>query len=214
LSSVQRSRTLLLAAIAGIALYAALDVLAQSLPPHYSPLSQAESDLAVGPYGYVMALNFVNRGALSLLFLLGFSRAVKPLSEYKRGYFLVGVWAIGSAVLAAFPTDVGGSPTVHGAIHLLVAIIAFLGGVFGELALSRSLSVDHDLAEIGKYASPIAILGFISLAALFLGPGVVPGVFSHVSGLVERIFIGLVLVWMLVVSWMLLVKPSAETKAV
>jgi hypothetical protein len=215
MSTLQRSRSPLLAAIVGIVLYAALDVVAQSLPPHYSPLSQPESDLAVGPYGYVMALNFVNRGVLSLLFLLGFSRAVKSSPEYKRGYFLVGVWAIGSIVLAAFPTDVSGPPTMHGAIHLVVAIIAFLGGAFGELALSRSISLDHDLAGIGKYASLIAILGFISLAALFLGPGIAPGAFSHVSGLVERMFIGLVLVWMLVVSSMLLTtEPTTETKAV
>ena len=202
-----------MAAIAGTILYAALDTLAQSLPPHYSPLSQAESDLAVGPYGYLMAVNFINRGALSLLFLLGFSRAVKPLPEYKRGYFLVGVWAVGSMILAAFPTDVGGSPTLHGAIHLVVAIIAFLGGVFGELALSRSMSSDHVLAGVGKYASWIAILAFVSLAALFLGPGIAPRAFPSISGLVERVFIGLVLAWMLIVSFMLITRPGTDVAA-
>jgi len=214
LSSAQRTRSLLLASIAGIVLYVALDALAQSLPPHYSPLSQAESDLAVGPYGYIMAVNFVNRGVLSLLFLLGFSRTVKPLPEYKRGYFLIGVWAVGSIVLAAFPTDVGGTPTIHGAIHLVVALIAFLGGVFGELALSRSLGNDQLLIRAGRYASVIAVLAFVSLAALFLGPGIAPRVFSQVSGLVERVFIGLVLVWMLAVSSMLLTtRAGAETRA-
>lgn len=213
MSSIQRARTLLLAAVVGIVLYAALDALVQSLPPHYSALSQAESDLAVGPYGYVMAVNFVNRGILSLLFLLGFSRAVKPLPEYRRGYFLVGVWAVGSMILAAFPTDVGGASTIHGAIHLLVAIIAFLGGVFGELALSRSLGDDQLLEHIGKYASVIAILAFVSLAALFLGPGLAPRAFQSISGLVERAFIGLVLAWMLAVSSMLLMmKTGTETR--
>ena len=52
--------------IAGIVPYLALDVLAQLLPPHYSPVRQVESDLAVGPYGYVMTINFALRGALSL----------------------------------------------------------------------------------------------------------------------------------------------------
>lgn len=215
MSSTTRARSLLLAAIAGIVLYAALDALVQSLPPHYSPLSQAESDLAVGPYGYIMAINFINRGILSLLFLLGLSRAVKPLPEYRRGYFLIGVWAVGSMILAAFPTDVSGPATVHGTIHLVVAVIAFLGGVFGELALSRSFGNDQSLARVGEYASVIALLAFISLAALFLGPGIAPRAFSHVSGLVERVFIGLVLVWMLAVSSMLLTtRTGAETKAV
>jgi uncharacterized protein DUF998 len=211
LSSEQRSRILLLAAVVGVILYAALDALAQSLPPHYSPLSQAESDLAVGPYGYIMAVNFINRGVLSFLFLLGFARAVKPLAEYKRGYFLIGVWAFGSMILAAFPTDVSGSPTIHGAIHLAVALIAFLGGVFGELALSKSMSGDHALAGVGRYASWIAILAFISLAALFLGPSLASRVYPSISGLVERVFIGLVLVWMLAVSSMMM-RPSTEAR--
>ena len=195
---------MLLVAICGVVLYAALDALVQSLPPHYSPLSQAESDLAVGPYGYIMAVNFVNRGVLSLIFLLGFSRAVKPSRGYGAGYYLVGLWAVGSIVLAAFPTDVGGTPTLHGVVHLSVAILAFVGGVFGELALSRALRNNSATAGIGNYAAAIAVLAFFSLAALFLGPSVAPGAFGQVSGLVERLFIGLVLAWMLVVSGMLL----------
>lgn len=52
-----------------IILYAVLDVIAQSLPPHYSPISQAESDLAVGRFGFIMTLNFLNRGVLSYIYL-------------------------------------------------------------------------------------------------------------------------------------------------
>jgi len=37
-------------ALVGVVLYLVLDAIAQVLPPHYNPLSQAESDLAVGPY--------------------------------------------------------------------------------------------------------------------------------------------------------------------
>ena len=38
--------------IVGIVVYALLNVIAQLLPPHYSPITQAISDLAVGPYGW------------------------------------------------------------------------------------------------------------------------------------------------------------------
>jgi len=212
LASIQRPRTSLLAAIAGIFLYVALDALTQSLPPHYSALSQAESDLAVGPFGYIMAVNFINRGILSLLFLLGFSKAVKPSPGYRSGCYLVGLWALGSMILAAFPTDVSGAPTLHGSIHLVVAILAFLGGVFGELVLSRGLRNDPSKARVGNYAALVAMLAFFSLAALFLGPGVAPRAFQSISGLVERVFIGLVLAWMLVVSAALLSTGLAEGK--
>lgn len=200
MSSTSRLRATLVAAIVGIALYAALDALAQSLPPHYSAISQAESDLAVGPFGYIMTINFINRGVLSIIFLVGFSRAVKPSKGFRVGYFLVGLWAVGSMVLAVFPTDVSGSPTVHGTIHLIVAILAFLGGAFGELELSRSLQKEQPTDGLGSVAVTVAVLALASLAALFLGPAVAPRALQNVGGLIERIFIGLVLSWMLVVS--------------
>ena len=193
--------------------YVALDALVQSLPPHYSALSQAESDLAVGPFGYIMAVNFVNRGLLSLLFLLGFSRALKLSPGYRFGYSLVGLWAVGSMVLAAFPADVGGTPTIHGAIHLIVAIFAFLGAVLGELALSRSLRNNPSTKGVGNYAVVIAVVALASLAALFLGPSAAPAVFRSISGLVERVFIGLVLAWMFVVSASLLSLRAEEIRA-
>ena len=62
--------------IAGIMLSVLLEVSVQLLPPHYNPLSQPESDLAVGPYGFLMALNFVVRGIVYLTFLVAFINAV------------------------------------------------------------------------------------------------------------------------------------------
>ena len=54
-----------------IVLYIVLDAIAQALPPHYSPISQAESLLAVGPYGYIMTINFLNRGGY-LIYSFGY----------------------------------------------------------------------------------------------------------------------------------------------
>jgi hypothetical protein len=50
-------------ALAGVLLYFLLGAVTQSLSPHYySPIAQAEGDLVVMPFGYIMTLNFVNRG--------------------------------------------------------------------------------------------------------------------------------------------------------
>lgn len=62
----QQGATLALVAIIGIVVYVVIDVIAQLLPPHYNAIIQAESDLAVGPYGFLMTINFVIRGLLSL----------------------------------------------------------------------------------------------------------------------------------------------------
>jgi len=115
--------------------------------------------------------------------------------------------------LGPFPTDVGGTPTIHGAIHLIVATFAFLGGVLGELALSRSLRNNPLMKGVGNYAVVIAVVALASLAALFLGPSAAPAVFQSISGLVERVFIGLVLAWMFVVSASLLSLRAEEIRA-
>jgi hypothetical membrane protein len=196
------ARTSLLLAIVGIVLYIVLDIIAQLLPPHYSPISQGESDLAVGPYGYVMTVNFVIRGLLTFAFLVGLSGATR-LGKYARvGLALLAVWGAGAFVLAAFPTDVGTVVTVHGTIHNLTALVAFTGGAFGTLALSLHFRAEERLRRLDAAARLIAVLGvvmyFATASALFIRR------LSHIFGLVERLFIGLVLLWMLVVAIQLL----------
>ncbi len=80
--------------IVGIVLVVLLEVHVQLLPPHYSPLSQSESDLAVGPYGFLMALGFAVGGMLLLLFIAGFVRAVPKEAQSRGGLILLGVAAI------------------------------------------------------------------------------------------------------------------------
>jgi hypothetical protein len=199
-----RARLCFAATIAGIALYVVLDAVAQSLPPHYSPISQAESDLAVGPYGYIMAVNFVNRGVFSLLFLYGLMKSLPSRPALRTGFGLFGMWAVGALILAVSPTDVGGPATVHGVVHLVVATLAFLCGAFGTFFLSRAIGRDSALKGLARYAMPVAILAVVFFFVLYGGQVVLPHAAARVGGLVERIFIGLVLVWMLAVSgWML-----------
>lgn len=201
--ATDRARFFFAATIAGIALYVVLDAIAQSLPPHYSPISQAESDLAVGPYGYVMAVNFVDRGAFSLLFLYGLAKSLPSRKELRTGLSLFGVWAVGALILAVSPTDVSGPATVHGVVHLAVATLAFLGAAIGTLSLSRAFDRDAALKGVGRYARPVAILAVVFFFVLYGGPAVFPHAAAKVGGLVERIFIGLVLAWMLAVSAMM-----------
>jgi hypothetical membrane protein len=86
--------------IAGIFLYAMLDIVAQLLPPHYSPIHQAESDLAVGPYGIIMRLNFLVRAALSLLVVSALAPALRQ-ARPRWGLVLFSIWGghVGTAGL-------------------------------------------------------------------------------------------------------------------
>jgi len=195
-----RARFFFAATIAGIALYVVLDAIAQSLPPHYSPVRQAESDLAVGPYGYVMAVNFVNRGVFSSLFLYGLVKSLPPRAGLRTGFGLFGMWAVGALILAVSPTDVSGPVTAHGFVHLVAATLAFLGAAIGAVSLSRGFQREPALRVVGRYAMPVAALALVFFFVLYGAPLVFPHAAAKVGGLVERVFIGLVLAWMLSVS--------------
>lgn len=193
------------AAILGIVLYVVLDVVAQVLPPHYSPISQAESDLAVGKYGFIMTINFLNRGILSLLFIYAFLKTLDLVgvarSQFRAGTYLLGAWAVGAILLAIFPTDVPATPVSwHGAIHLVVAIIAFIGGAFGVLLISRRLSRTREFQGLSRIALPLSVLAVVLWLVEFLPPFVAPHLNAHIGGLTERLFLGSVLLWIGAVS--------------
>jgi hypothetical membrane protein len=192
--------------IAGVVIYVVLDAIAQSLPPHYSPIRQAESDLAVGPYGYIMTVNFLNRGALSLVFLYALVKVMRPTGslgtrKFPKGTYVFGVWSVGALLLAIFPTDVPATPVSgHGAVHLVVAILAFIGGAFGAVLLSQQFGESHATRGVKPVALAIAYLSVV-LVLVDLGlPFVAPHVALRIGGLTERMFLGSVLLWVAVVS--------------
>jgi Protein of unknown function (DUF998) len=205
------ARNALTLAVVGIVLYAVLDVVAQLLPPHYNPISQAESDLAVGPYGYVMTANFVVRGLLTFAFLFGAVAATRLGKTARVGLALLAIWGAGAFILAAFPADVTAVVTVHGTIHNTTAVIAFTGGAFGTLFLSRHFNPEGRLRRVETLARILAILAivmyFVTLGALIFRR------LADIFGLVERLFIGLVLLWMLVVALQLLLSDRRRGTA-
>ena len=191
--------------ILGIVLYVVLDVVAQLLPPHYNPISQAESDLAVGKYGLIMTVNFLNRGVLSLLFIYAFLRTIGLAGvsrfRFRAGTYLLGTWAIGAILLAIFPTDVPATPVSwHGAIHLVVAVIAFIGGAFGTLAISWRLKQNREFERLSRIALPISFAVIILWIVEFVLPFASRHLNSQIGGLTERLFLGSVLFWIATVS--------------
>jgi hypothetical membrane protein len=205
--------------VVGVAVYVGLEAVAQSLPPHYSPIRDAESNLAVGPYGYIMTANFVLRGALSLLFLHALAKTFRASSglgegdsarKYPKGTCLFGIWSVGAIVLAAFPTDGPAAPVSwHGAIHVLVAALAFIGGALGALMLSMQFGENRELSAVRTAAVSIAVIAVSLMMVVFGLPFVAPHLASRIGGMTERLFLGSVLLWMAVVSGHLATRRPA-----
>jgi hypothetical membrane protein len=184
---------------------------AQLLPPHYSAIRQAESDLGVGPYGWVMDINFVVRGILSLAFAYGLYLTWPKTSKAPRiSLALIGVWGIGAFILAINPADVSGPTTIHGTIHVITAGVVFLSLAVGVLGISYGMPTDGPWTSIRPYAKAIAVVTAIALVVFFVGTRV-PWIEYHLYGLLERCLIGFGLLWMLLVAIHLLRWESRGT---
>lgn len=186
-------------AIVGICLYVVLDVVAQLLPPHYSPIHQAESDLAVGPYGYLMRINFVVRGALSLAVVSALATTF-PRARARWGLILFGIWGVTSGLLAVFNTDILDDRKVapilhltrHGELHLALAFIGFVAAPVGAILIAQAFSKVPALQNARNTSMTLAVLSLIALLAMAVFPHI-----DHAGGLGERIYLLAVLLWTL-----------------
>ena len=116
-------------AMIGVVVYAAVDVILQFLPPHYSPIRDAESDLAVGPFGWIMAINFFGRGLTCAALIVAIARSGQASRAKTVGLALFAVAGFCSALIAFFATDIargGAATTVHGTIHVAGASTGFV----------------------------------------------------------------------------------------
>jgi hypothetical membrane protein len=218
-SKLSRVRQLFIIVDVLIILYVVLDAIAQVLPPHYSPISQAESLLAVGPYGYIMTVNFLIRGLFSLLFVYALIQILTVLGEnwrsYKWGLYALGVWGIGALLLAGFPAT---GRTIG--IHTIIAIIVFIAAPLGELSISLKLGRVKALASVRKVAMVVAVLGVLFMVFYWGGLPFLHHLKSSYGGFFERLLIGSVILWMAIMATYILlhvnslkpkIAPPAET---
>jgi hypothetical membrane protein len=183
-------------AIAGIAVYVAIDILLAFLRPGYSLLYNAESDYGRGPWFWVMDINFLLRCALSLAIAAALYRVARPDGRLRVGLALLVTWAICSGLLAFFADDPAGTPrTASGVVHVILALIAFTCVTAGTILMSASLMSAPTWRPAARVMLAISVAG--AGAYLLLGTAHkhhAPG------GLYERIFLGLELLWILVAA--------------
>lgn len=196
--------------------YVVVDVGLQLLPPHYSPIADAESNLAVGPFGWVMNLNFMSRAAMTFCVLLVVS-GIRPASAMRRiGSLLLGLAGLCSAALVFFPTDVNGSgefgiapTTAVGTVHVAFATTGFLLALAAMILLTlwmRGAPETLGVRRAGAIFLGVAVFGLISLAVSI---AFVP----TVLGLTERICLAGILGWAFVVCFSGRTRESAAGAA-
>jgi hypothetical protein len=197
--------------LVGIALYIILEIIVLLLPPYYS-ISQAESDLAVGPYGIIMNIDFIIRGLLSGYLILALYRFSRNSAFAIMGIVFFAVFCVCSFLLAFFNTDVSDSltrvqHTFHGQIHQMLTGIAFICAPIGILIISLSFQGIARFKSFGVsslIAAVICVLSFINLGQA--------GFYAQNSGIFERICVGSILFWCGLVAFNLVRRSNSTVK--
>ena len=219
-SKQERQRVILAFTITvvGMVLFVLLNVIAQLLPPYYSPIQQAVSDLAIGPYGWLLSLSFIVYSVALLAFLFGLIWATSRQGRSRIGFIFLGLWAVLPAVLPFFPTDIvdaRGYPgsaqafqmttSIHGEIHLVISVIAFISAMLASLFISLRFSRDERPRPLRTPALVIALLMW--------PPFILTDTFGKMGmyGVAERVFLGLGLLWILMVALWLRQRLRKET---
>lgn len=185
----------------GAVLYVLVDIVLQLAPPHYSVVSAAESNLAVGPFGWVMNLNFLARAVVTVCAVAALARFGPANRRRSAGTALMLLAGACSAALAVLPTDIppsdapGLAPTTAlGTAHLAVAALGFVAAL-GAFALLTLWLRDGALRRAYPAAVVFTALAALGLACLGMAATVAPAVL----GLAERVCLLGVLGWVFAV---------------
>ena len=208
------------AAVVGVVAYVLIDLALAVLRPDVRLLHDPESDYGNGPWSWLMDANFLLRGGLSLAAAIALassllgrhvgptdlrsagSRAMssQPPSSSRAtrlGLTLLMTWAVASTVLAFVPDDLrGATPTRHGELHLLAAIVGFVCVATATVLLSRVVSGLPAWATVARTLSILSVGGVAAL--VLLGLSRLP--YNAFGGLWERVFLALELAWILISS--------------
>lgn len=200
--TLQPQRTTALAIVSMIAFsgFAALMIALHFLRPDYDPVSAFISEYAIGAYGFLFSL------ALLLLALGSFTLSVvlnNTLQKTRRvrwGVRLLALWSAGTTVAAIFPTDPGGLvETLNGALHGIGAMIGFISFIAAAFTLSLAFRTDIAYQSTSTIALAIAVIALVSMLAFFAAP-------LPFKGITERVFVGFVWLWLMVVTLHVLVR--------
>ena len=197
-----RARFVTLSAAAGIIgpiLFAIIVIALGYLWTGYDPLTQTISELGAtnAPYMGIQALNFAILGILTIIFAIGL--AIHS-GLFRSTAIVVGMYGLGTLLVAFLPCDPGcsfrGSSVVQVA-HGLDALISFIGLAIAPLLFWRSSRTASSWTKTSVWSLRVAI-GSIPLLCAYLAITILASL--PYTGLLQRIFFGLLFAWMIVIA--------------
>ncbi len=203
-STTRQSNSLRLLALCGIAapiIFAVLMTVAGFLYEGYSHATQAGSELGgvEAQYPIVQNASFFIVGILFIAFAFGLHRGIGDGKGSRLGPIFVGIFGIITVAQAFLPCDPGCDViSLIGALHNLTGLSSFLAVCIGILIIARRLKGDPNWQYYRGYSLITGVAAIVSLLA-WIGVSKVAGI-DAVNGVLQRVFIGIVFLWIEVVA--------------
>jgi hypothetical membrane protein len=180
-------RWLALAGIIGPALFIMTVIAIGARQDGYSHVWQAISELGgvEAQYPVLQNVNFLMMG-FSMLAFFGLA---------------------GGIAQGLLPCDIAcRGETPVGLLHNVTGVAGFVAAITGMLVFARRWQLDETWRLHARFTRLAAVLAVTAFISFILVSALMP---SGPRGLVQRIFVGTLLVWLMVTSWRLWNRPSA-----
>jgi uncharacterized protein DUF998 len=197
------------AGVIGPILYAIIMTAVGFLWTGYNPLTQTASEIGAtnAPTIELQALNFAILGILTIIFAIGLPILNR---RFRSTSILVGIEGLGTLLVAGLPCDPGcsfRSTSVVQTAHSLDALISFVVFAIAPLFFWRSSKIVPSWTRVSIWSLRVAILS-IPLLIVYLATTVL-SLFPYV-GLLQRLFLGVLLAWMTVIAYkMARISPAS-----
>lgn len=177
------------------------------IQPELNPLYRFGSEYAVGPMGWLMKLNFFVWGGGLFAFALGMAIGVDSKARSRIavvlfmlagvGVFLSGVFDSNLQVLNENPPPRWIEPpsSRENTLHAIAGLVTFFSLMSGAGLVARRLRIEGRLNGVYRWLRVLSWLlpvAFVCFVAAFIPNGL--------GGLGQRIFIGLVLLWVILAA--------------
>jgi hypothetical membrane protein len=195
-------RLLLACGAIGPLLFIVVFLIEGATRPHYSVWQDAVSALELGEGGWMQSTNFIVCGALVFGFAIGLRLLLRTGRGSTWGPILLGIVGLCMIVAGIFVTDPGlGYPheasrliiTVHGTIHSLFSLLAFISLPAACFVLARRDAANPAERGWAWYSVATGLLDIIFVVLTFVAIAL-----NGPAGLTQRIF--LIIGW----SWIAL----------
>jgi hypothetical protein len=144
-----------------------------------------------------MTTAFFGLGLGAWALVLAIARGVPSAARSRAGLVLLGVWATSVLVAMIFPMDLDRTaPTLSGVIHDLSGVIGFFCLSVGAFVVSRRLTAPAGWHPVRRAMLALSMLMLAEFVAVFL----VFATGSQFLGLVQRLYLGTMITWLLLTA--------------